>query len=168
MTSVKSKIIVWIGSENFSYEIQRFGAYTFICQIFVYFYLHLRVPFVLFLSLSDARSILSVHLFAVLQIAFLLKARSTWNLYQDCGIGVRVMLTFGYTVKPVYNDHRRDPKFVVVVDRCSLSRGSLCYKKWKRDPTMVVGVDKWSLAQVWLYLAAFQIAINAWVFRITL
>ena len=33
---------------------------------------------------------------------------------------------------------------------------------------MVVGVDKWSLAQVWLYLAAFQIAIYAWVFRITL
>ena len=132
MTSVKSEIIVWIGSENFSYEIQRFGAYTFICQIFVYFYLHLRVlsrpktvPSVLFLSLSDARSILSVHLFTVLQIAFLLKARSTWNLYQDCGIGVRVMLTFGYTVKPVYNDHRRDPKFVVAVERWLLFRGSL-------------------------------------------
>ena len=29
------------------------------------------------------------------------------------------------TVKPVYNDHPRDPKFVAVVDRRSLFRGSL-------------------------------------------
>ena len=28
------------------------------------------------------------------------------------------------TVKPVYNDHPRNPKFVAVVDRWSLFRGS--------------------------------------------
>jgi len=28
------------------------------------------------------------------------------------------------TVKPVYNDHPRDPEFVVVVDRWPLIRGS--------------------------------------------
>ncbi len=32
-----------------------------------------------------------------------------------------------YTVKPVHNDHPRDPKIVVVVDRMSLFRGHLCY-----------------------------------------
>ncbi len=32
---------------------------------------------------------------------------------------------FKCTVKPVYNDHFRDPKFVAVVDRWSLFRGSI-------------------------------------------
>jgi len=35
-----------------------------------------------------------------------------WSLYQY------------NSVKPVYNDHPRDPKFVTVVDRWSLFRGS--------------------------------------------
>jgi len=33
-------------------------------------------------------------------------------------------LIFEYTVKPVYNDHPRETKFVAVVDRWSLFRGS--------------------------------------------
>ncbi len=32
---------------------------------------------------------------------------------------------FACTVKLVYNDHPRDPKFVAVVDRWSLFRGSV-------------------------------------------
>jgi hypothetical protein len=32
------------------------------------------------------------------------------------------------TVKPVYNDHPRDPKIVAVVDRWSLFRGQLLNK----------------------------------------
>ena len=31
------------------------------------------------------------------------------------------------TVKPAYNDHSWDPKFVAVVDRWSLFRGSLMF-----------------------------------------
>ncbi len=34
------------------------------------------------------------------------------------------------TVKPEYNDHLRDPKFVTVVDRWSLFIGSLRLLKW--------------------------------------
>jgi len=37
------------------------------------------------------------------------------------------------TVKPVYNDHPRDPKIVAVVDRWSLFRGHLCQKKLNLD-----------------------------------
>ncbi len=36
-------------------------------------------------------------------------------------------IDYYYAVKPVYNGHPRDPKIVAVVDRCSLSRGSLYY-----------------------------------------
>jgi len=51
----------------------------------------------------------------------------------------------------VCNDHPRDPKFVVVVDRWSLLTGgrclevALCYKNWNWEPKTVVAVDKWSL-----------------------
>ncbi len=37
------------------------------------------------------------------------------------------------TVKPVYNDHNRDPKIVAVVGRWSLFRGRLCNKGSKWD-----------------------------------
>jgi len=60
-----------------------------------------------------------------------------------------------HTVKLVYNDHPWDPKFVAVVDRWSLFRGSfmlwklklgpLCYENWNWDPKIEVAVDKWSL-----------------------
>ena len=42
------------------------------------------------------------------------------------------------TVKPVYNDHPRDPKIVAVVDRWSLFRAHLCNKISKWDPKKVV------------------------------
>ena len=38
------------------------------------------------------------------------------------------------TVKPVYNDHPRDPKVVTVVDRWSLFRGSFMLWKLKMVP----------------------------------
>ncbi len=44
-------------------------------------------------------------------------AISTAKIKQD-----NFFLYFQYTVKLVYNDHRRDPKFVVVVERWSLMR----------------------------------------------
>jgi len=49
------------------------------------------------------------------------------------------------TVKPVYNDHPRDPKIVAVVDRWSLFRGHLCSKSLKWDLKIVVVIDRWSL-----------------------
>ncbi len=52
---------------------------------------------------------------------------------------------FIYTVKPVYNDHPRDPKIVAVVDRWSLFRGHLCYKTSNWDLKIVAVVDRWSL-----------------------
>ena len=60
------------------------------------------------------------------------------------------------TVKPVYNDHPWDPNIVAVVDRWSLFRGHLFYKKSKWDLKsgrcrQVVAIWGWSLAQVWLY-----------------
>jgi len=55
------------------------------------------------------------------------------------------IVILGCTVKPVYNDHPRDPKFVAVVDRWSLFRGSFVLQKLKMRPQMVVVVDKWSL-----------------------
>ena len=68
------------------------------------------------------------------------------------------------TVKPVYNDHPRDPKIVSVVDRWSLFRGHLCNKNSKWNTKMmgrfwqvgvrylkVAVVDRWSFTPVWLY-----------------
>jgi hypothetical protein len=52
---------------------------------------------------------------------------------------------FDCTIKPVYNDHPRDPKIVVVVDRWSLFRGHLCYKRSNWDLKIVAVVDRWSL-----------------------
>jgi hypothetical protein len=49
------------------------------------------------------------------------------------------------TVKPVYNDHPRDPKIVAVVDRWSLLGGHLCYKRSNWDLKTVAVVDRWSL-----------------------
>jgi len=49
------------------------------------------------------------------------------------------------TVKPVYNDHPRDPKRVAAVDRRSLFGGHLCYKRSNGDLKIVVVVDRWSL-----------------------
>ncbi len=48
-------------------------------------------------------------------------------------------------VKPVYNDHPRDPKIVAVVGSWSLFRGNLCNKSSKWDHIMVVVIDMWSL-----------------------
>ena len=39
-------------------------------------------------------------------------------------------ISFGYTVKPVYNNHSRDQVIVVSVDRWSLYRGALVQLKW--------------------------------------
>ncbi len=51
-----------------------------------------------------------------------------------------------FTVKPVYNDHPRDPKFMAVVDRWSLySEVGLCYEVSNWDFKMVVAVGRWSL-----------------------
>jgi len=50
------------------------------------------------------------------------------------------------TVKPVYNDHPRYPKFVAVVDKWSLFRVSFTLLKLKFDPKIiVVVVDNWLL-----------------------
>jgi hypothetical protein len=49
------------------------------------------------------------------------------------------------TVKPVYNDHPRDPKIVAVVDRWSLFGGHLCYKWSNWDLKIVAVIDRWSL-----------------------
>jgi len=49
------------------------------------------------------------------------------------------------TVKPVYNDHPRDPKILVVVDKGSLFRSHLWSKNSIWDLKMVVVVDRWSL-----------------------
>ncbi len=50
-----------------------------------------------------------------------------------------------YTVKPVYNDHPRDPKIVAAVDRWSLFGGHLCHKRSNWDLKTVAVVDRWSL-----------------------
>jgi hypothetical protein len=34
-----------------------------------------------------------------------------------------------YTVKPVYNDHIRDPKFAAVVDRWSLFKDMIMFER---------------------------------------
>jgi len=58
------------------------------------------------------------------------------------------------TVKPVYNDHPRDPEFVVVVDRWSQSRdGFMLYNpklglKYGGRYSEVIVIQRWSLAQV--------------------
>jgi hypothetical protein len=63
-----------------------------------------------------------------------------------------------YTVKFVYNDHPRDPKFVAVVDRWSLFKGRFMLKRFKLGLKnngryrQVVVIRRWSLAQVWLYV----------------
>ena len=49
------------------------------------------------------------------------------------------------TVKPVYNEHPRYPKIVVVVYRWSLFRGHLYYKSSNWDHKMLVVIDRWSL-----------------------
>jgi len=51
----------------------------------------------------------------------------------------------GNTVKPVYNDHPRDPKIVDVVDRWLLFGGSLCYNRSNWVLKTVAVVDRWSL-----------------------
>jgi len=50
-----------------------------------------------------------------------------------------------YTVKPVNNDHPRDPKIMAAVDRLSLFGGHLCYKRSNWDLKIVVVVDMWLL-----------------------
>ena len=49
------------------------------------------------------------------------------------------------TVKPVYNDNPQNPKFVAVVERWSLFRGSFMLYEVKMAPKMVVVVGRWSL-----------------------
>ncbi len=53
------------------------------------------------------------------------------------------LFDFECTVKHMYNDHPRDPKFVAVVDKWSLFRGPLCYKDSNRDSKTVVNAG-WS------------------------
>jgi hypothetical protein len=59
-----------------------------------------------------------------------------------------------HIVKPVYNDHFQDPKFVAVVDRWSLIRGSSLSRKLKLGLQkggrcrQVVAIRSWSLAQI--------------------
>jgi hypothetical protein len=48
-------------------------------------------------------------------------------------------------VKPVYNDHPRDPKIVAVVDRWSFFRGHLCNKRPNWELKIVAVVDRWPL-----------------------
>ncbi len=50
--------------------------------------------------------------------------------------------SFSNTVKPVYNDHARDPKIVAVVVRWSLFEGHLCYKRSHWDLKIVAVVDR--------------------------
>jgi len=78
-----------------------------------------------------------------------------------CNLKIRLNKHLTYTVKPVYNDHPRDPKKVTVLDRWSLFSGHLCYivviyvidsgRCWQ-----VVAIRRWSLTQVWLY---FQLVL---------
>ncbi len=42
-----------------------------------------------------------------------------------------------YTVKPVYNDHLKDPKTVGAVDKRLSFRGHLCFKSSKWDLKIV-------------------------------
>jgi len=44
-----------------------------------------------------------------------------------------------------YATNPRDPKIVAAVDRWSLFKGYLCYKRSNWDLTMVAVVDRWSL-----------------------
>jgi len=56
------------------------------------------------------------------------------------------MLSLKHEVKLEYKDHPWDPKVVAVVDRWSLFRGPLCYKKnSKLDVKIVAVIDRWSL-----------------------
>ncbi len=48
------------------------------------------------------------------------------------------------TVKPVYNDHSRDPEFMAVVDRWSLFKGNFMLQNQNFDSKMVV-IESWSL-----------------------
>ncbi len=58
------------------------------------------------------------------------------------------------TAKPLYNDHPRDPKFVIAVDSWLMFRGSLILQKIKLGPQndgrdrQVVVIRRWSLTQV--------------------
>ncbi len=58
------------------------------------------------------------------------------------------------TLKPVYNDHLWDPKFVAIVDRWSLFRGTFMLQKLKLGLQnrgrcrQVVVIRRWSLTQV--------------------
>ncbi len=44
---------------------------------------------------------------------------------------------FEHTVKPVYNDHPRDPKLWPLLTGCCCSKVALCHKTWKWDPKML-------------------------------
>jgi hypothetical protein len=78
-------------------------------------------------------------------------------------------LVFDCKVKPVYNDHPRDPKFLAVVVRWSLFRGSFMLWKLKLGPQNsgrcreVVVICRWSLYQVWMYLYLLIVA-HDWLF----
>ena len=52
------------------------------------------------------------------------------------------------TVKPVYNDHPRDPNFVAIVDRVPLFRGRFIFLKEKIGPQNVVVVSRWYHSEV--------------------
>ena len=73
-------------------------------------------------------------------------------------------ILFKITVKPVHNDHPRDPKTVAVVGRWSLFGSHLCYKSIKWDLKMVAVVDRRSniliISIVKKYLCLLRIWIN--------
>ena len=55
------------------------------------------------------------------------------------------------TVKPVNNDHPRDPEIVAVVDRWSVFRGHLCNKNLKWDHKKC-GCCRYYHELIWTYL----------------
>ncbi len=54
-------------------------------------------------------------------------------------------LFFVNTIKPLYNDHARDPIIVAVVDKWSLFRGHLFNESSNWNYKMMVVIDSWSL-----------------------
>ncbi len=71
---------------------------------------------------------------------------SYYSLFTSCEVIKSIFLGSKLcTVKPVYNDHPRDPKIVAVVDRWSLFGGHLCYKRSNWDLKTVAVEERWSL-----------------------
>jgi hypothetical protein len=102
----------------------------------------------------DARGAANFHHFKTFHLQDQLGMQQ--NIFNIKALVRRAIFTSN-TVKPVYNDHPRDPKFVVVVDRWSLFRGRFMLWSLKLGIQnggrcrQVVAIQRWSLTQVWLY-----------------